>query len=177
MHTALIAKRLHQMTHFIVDKRIKHHQVIGFALRAMRFLMFGQKTRDFVETAYLRQRFNVWVGISELPRRGACERMSRRAKRVAYNMNRGKRRVVVHSNKSFIRCHACPLSEAPCFAAFTPYCFIHHKRKGRQSSRRDRRVQACSSFENETPPGKHNKSNRNDSLLRSWRKPRRPLGK
>ena len=24
---------------------------------------------------------------------------------------------------------------------------------------------------------KHNKSNRNDSLLRSWRKPRRPLGK
>ena len=112
MHTVLIAKRLHQMTHFIVDKRIKHHQVIGFALRAMRFLMFGQKTRDFIETAYLRQRFNVWVGITELPRRGAGERMSRRAKRVAYNMNRGKRRVVVHSNKSFIRCHACPLSVA-----------------------------------------------------------------
>ena len=112
MHTALIAKRLHQMTHFIVDKRIKHHQVIGFALRAMRFLMFGQKTRNFIEAAHLRQRFNVWVGITELPRRGAGERMSRRAKRVAYNMNRGKRRVVVHSNKSFIRCHAYPLSVA-----------------------------------------------------------------
>ena len=26
MHTALIAKRLHQMTHFIVDERIKHRQ-------------------------------------------------------------------------------------------------------------------------------------------------------
>ena len=112
MHAAFVTKRLHQMAHFIVDERVEHHEIIRLALGAMRFLMLTQKTRDFIKAANLGQRLDIRIGVAELPRRRAGERMGRRAERVAHNMNRGKRRIVVHSNKSFIRCHACPLSVA-----------------------------------------------------------------